>query len=98
MAEKYVIVRREPTAEMARHGAADCSLVTHRGAKAVYAAMISASPSPVSTQEIVEALTTVDDDIRHHLRSDEVAPALIRPHAIKAVRSLLSRLKDMNDA
>ena len=35
------------------------------------------------------ALRLVDDDVRHHIRSDEIGPALIRPKAVKAVRELL---------
>ena len=40
-----------------------------------------------------EALRLVDEDVRHHLRSDVVAPALLRPHAIKAVRAALPKQK-----
>ena len=31
-----------------------------------------------------------DADVRHHLRSDKVATAIIRPDAIRAVRAALS--------
>ena len=37
-----------------------------------------------------DALKIVDDDVRHHLRSNEVAAALLRPHAVQAVRDALS--------
>jgi hypothetical protein len=35
------------------------------------------------------ALLVVDDDVRHHLRNDEIAPVLLRPHAIREVRAAL---------
>ena len=41
--------------------------------------------------ELERVLKIVDDDVRHHLRSDEIHPALIRPRAIKAVRNALAR-------
>jgi hypothetical protein len=36
-----------------------------------------------------EALRTVDRDARDHIRSDQIAPALLRPHALRAVRAVL---------
>jgi cytidylate kinase len=41
--------------------------------------------------ELEEALRLVDADVRHHLRSDEVHTALIRPKAIRAVRAALQK-------
>jgi len=43
--------------------------------------------------ELVGALQCVDNDVRHHHRNDSTDAALIRPHAIKTVRSALSRVK-----
>lgn len=102
----YVIVRREPSTEMME--AAQVADMNHgdfeewmvydgEDVKRVYSAMLSASSPPVSLEEIVEVLKVVDNDVRHHLRSDEIAPALLRPHAVQAVRSLLSRLKVMDN-
>ena len=42
------------------------------------------------TTSMREALELVDADVRHHLRSDKVATAIIRPDAIRAVRAALS--------
>jgi hypothetical protein len=36
-------------------------------------------------------LKLVDDDVRHHLRSDEITHALIRKRAVKAVREILNQ-------
>lgn len=41
-------------------------------------------------ERLEEALRTVDQDARDHIRSDEIAPALLRPHALRAVRQALS--------
>lgn len=40
--------------------------------------------------ELETALRVVDADIRHHLRSDDIAAALIRPHAVRAIRAALT--------
>ena len=42
---------------------------------------IEASPS---------GLKAADDDVRHHLRSDKIGHALLRSHAVKAVRDVLA--------
>jgi hypothetical protein len=36
------------------------------------------------------ALLLVDEDVRHHHRSDSDSAALLRPHAIRAVRAVLA--------
>lgn len=90
----WVMVPREPTEEMVAAGRRYAVPAT-QAIIPIYTAMLSASPPPVSLEEIVEVLKVVDNDVRHHLRSDEIAPALLRPHAVQAVRSLLSRLKGM---
>ena len=49
--------------------------------------------------ELEAALRIVDDDVRHHLREgyavegEKIPAALIRPHAIKAVRDALGLSK-----
>lgn len=35
------------------------------------------------------ALKIADDSIRHHLRHDEIAPAMIQSHAVAAIREAL---------
>jgi len=48
------------------------------------ARLIAAAP------DLLAALKLVDYDVRHHLRNDDIGTALIRPHAVKAVRDALS--------
>lgn len=40
-------------------------------------------------EELEGALKTADDSIRHHIRSDEIAPAMIQTHAVRAIRDAL---------
>lgn len=41
-------------------------------------------------ERVEKALRIVDQDARDHIRSDEIAPALLRPHALRAVRAALA--------
>jgi hypothetical protein len=41
-------------------------------------------------ERLEKALRIVDQDARDHIRSDEIAPALLRPHALRAVRAALA--------
>lgn len=50
----------------------------------------------VSRDALYEALKLVDEDVRHHLRHADVAPALLRPHAIHAVRAVLAKCEPGN--
>ena len=50
---------------------------------------VAIAPYVARIAELEAALRTVDEDVRHHLRSDEIHAALIRPHAIEAVRNAL---------
>lgn len=60
----------------------------HGAARAIAVAI---SPQLSSAETLRAALRLVDDDVRHHLRSDAIAPALLRPHAIDAVRAALRK-------
>jgi hypothetical protein len=49
-----------------------------------------AESAEAQVERLREALRLVDDDVRHHLRSDEVHASIIRPEAIRAARAALN--------
>jgi hypothetical protein len=106
MAEKYVIVRREPDARMTEEGYAK-SLSRRESmppdfpainAK-IYTAMVDASPSPVSIEEIVEVLAPFARYVEiNDLDEREDDDAIDVPVGdLRRARSLLSRLKEMEE-
>jgi uncharacterized protein with gpF-like domain len=42
---------------------------------------------------LMKALQIADDSIRHHLRGDSIAAAMIQPHAVQAIRDALKPVR-----
>lgn len=46
---------------------------------------------------LLAALKVADDSIRHHLRCEHIAPAMIQPHAVRAIRNALAAHEQGSD-
>lgn len=104
----YVIVPKEPTEQMCRAGE-ECDGSSNSGpwldggykpenVELIFKAMISASPSPITLEEIVEVLGTIAvyaDDIPESW--DDNHQVVTACGHFRKLRSLLSRLKEMSN-
>jgi len=53
----------------------------------------TSDPRDALIKELMGALQIVDDDVRHHLRSEKIYHSLLRAHAVEAVRNALSKVE-----
>lgn len=57
------------------------------------------TPIPESAARLLrlyKALLIADDSIRNHLRGEEIAAAMIQPHAVRAIRAALISMERPN--